>query len=250
MTAGDMALGLDVGGSSIKYAPVDTSTGNLLAELASSVTPRPTTPDLLIDALVSIANTQPAGTPIGIALPSVIRNGIIYTAANLHPALVGFDAGAALARRLGRPVTLLNDADAAGIAEMHAGAARGIAGSVMLLTFGTGIGSALFIGGRLVPNTELGHMQVLGVEAEHHASARVRTEQNLSWADWATRVNDYLDAINSLFWPELIVIGGGVSEQYAEFGPLLRSRAELRVAHFGAAAGAVGAALAAAGRDA
>ncbi len=192
--------------------------------------------------MVALAGTQPADTPVGITLPSVIRRGVIYTAVNLHPSLVGFDAGAALNARLGRSVALLNDADAAGIAEIHVGAARGVAGTVMLLTFGTGIGSALFIDSKLVPNTELGHMQVVGVEGEHHASARVRTELNLSWAEWAARVNDYLDAINSLFWPELIVIGGGVSEHYADFAPLLRSRAELRVAHFGAAAGAVGAA--------
>src|SRR5262245_34615150 len=155
----------------------------------------------------------------------------------------------ALKARVAGPVTLLNDGDAAGVAEVRAGAARGVAGTVMLLTFGTGIGSALFIDGRLFPNTELGHMEVGGEEGELRASARVRSEQNLSWVDWAARVNQYLDAINRLFWPELIVVGGGVSEHYAQFASLLRSRAELRVAHFGAAAGAVGAALAAAGRD-
>jgi polyphosphate glucokinase len=130
---------------------------------------------------------------------------------------------------------------------VHAGAAKGVAGTVMLLTFGTGIGSALFTDGKLVPNTELGHMEVGGAEGEQRASARVRTERNLGWPQWAGLVNEYLDAINRLFWPELIVIGGGVSEQWAQFRSLLRSRAELRVAHFGAAAGAVGAAMAAAG---
>ncbi len=250
MAQGDIALGLDVGGSSIKYAPVDIRSGELRGELASSPTPRPATAQNLIDALVTLAGTQPAGTPVGIALPSVIRRGVIHTAVNLHPSLVGLDAGAALAARLGHPVALLNDADAAGVAEVRAGAARGVAGTVILLTFGTGIGSALFIDGRLFPNTELGHMEVGGVEGEQRASARVRSERNLGWSEWVVPVNEYLDAINRLFWPELIVIGGGVSEHYGLFGPLLRSRAELRVAHFGAAAGAVGAALAAAGRDA
>jgi len=248
MVQQNIALGLDVGGSSIKYAPVDTGTGQLRAPLASSPTPRPANAENLFDALAALAARQPRGTPVGVALPSVIRRGMIHTAHNLHPSLVGVDGQAALTARLGQPVVLLNDADAAGVAEVRAGAARGVCGTVMLLTFGTGIGSALFIDGTLVPNTELGHMEVGGEEGELRASARVRSERKLGWAEWTVRVNEYLDAIDRLFWPELIVIGGGVSEQYAEFAPLLRSRAELRAAHFGAAAGAVGAALAAAGR--
>jgi len=147
-------------------------------------------------------------------------------------------------------VKLLNDADAAGLAELRWGAARGERGTVMVLTFGTGIGSALFTDGRLVPNTELGHMQVDGFEAEQRASARVRTDEGLDWPQWADRVNRYLDAINSLFWPDLIVMGGGISESFVEYAPLLRSRAPLRAATLGAAAGVVGAAMAAAGRDA
>jgi len=250
MTAGEVALGLDVGGSSIKFAAVDVRSGRLLAPLGSYPTPRPASAQHLFDALVELATAQAAVKPVGIALPSVIRRGVIRTAHNLHPSLIGCDAGRVLSERLARPVVLLNDADAAGIAEVHAGAARGVAGSVMLLTFGTGIGSALFIDGRLVPNTELGHLEIHGQQGEQRASARVRTEQNLSWSDWAARVNEYLDVINDLFWPEVIVIGGGVSEHYDQFGPSLRSRAELRVAHFGAAAGTVGAALAAAGRAA
>ncbi len=147
---------------------------------------------------------------------------------------------AALRKRLARPVTLLNDADAAGLAEMRWGAARGVRGTVMVLTFGTGIGSALFTDGRLVPNTELGHMEVDGFEGEQRASARARTAEGLDWPQWTERVNRYLDAINRLFWPELIVIGGGVSENYNQFAPLLRSRAPLRVATLGASAGGGG----------
>jgi polyphosphate glucokinase len=246
MSVGAVALGLDVGGSSIKYAPVDVRTGRLIGSLASAPTPRPASTELLGEALVSLAGAH-AHMAVGVALPSVIRRGVICTAHNLDASLIGCDFAALLAQRVGRPVALLNDADAAGVAEVHAGAAQGVAGTVMLLTFGTGIGSALFIDGKLVPNTELGHLEVRGEEGEQRASARARTEESLSWDAWAVRVNEYLDVINGLFWPELIVIGGGVSEHYDQFGPLLRSRAELRVAHFGAAAGTVGAALVAAG---
>lgn len=243
----DVAFGADVGGSSIKFAPVDLRSGELLAELGS--VPTPDTAEGLIAALADLARSQPAGTPLGVALPSVVRRGVIHTAANLaaRESLIGMDAGKVLGDTLRSPVALLNDADAAGVAEVRAGAARGVNGTVMLLTFGTGIGSALFVDGQLVPNTELGHMEVGGAEIEHRASARVRRELQLDWPAWAERVNACLDAINALFWPELIVIGGGVSEHYDLFGPLLRSRAELRVAHFGPAAGVVGAAFAAAG---
>lgn len=144
---------------------------------------------------------------------------------------------------------MLNDADAAGLAEVRWGAARGVRGTVMVLTFGTGIGSALFIDGRLVPNTELGHMEVDGVEGEKHASARARSEESLDWPQWIGRVNRYLDAINGLFWPELIVMGGGVSDSFEQFAPLLRSRAPVRAATLGHAAGVVGAAMAVAGRS-
>lgn len=250
MVQGQVALGLDVGGSSIKHAPVDVQSGRLLAELSSVPTPEPATAERLIEALVKLARDQPRDMPVGVALPSVIRRGVIHTAANLDSSLIGFDAGQALRQQLGRPVTLLNDADAAGVAEVRAGAARGVAGSVMVLTFGTGIGSALFIDGRLVPNTELGHMEVGGEEGEQRAAARIKSEQDLSWQEWAGRVNEYLDAINRLFWPELIVIGGGISEDYGKYSSLLRSRAELRVAKFAAAAGAVGAAMAAVSRTA
>jgi polyphosphate glucokinase len=239
-----------VGGSSTKHAPVDTGSGRLVAALASVPTPAPCVAGDLLAILGDLAAEHGRDKPVGIALPSVIRNGVICTAANLDASLIGLDAGRAMRERLGRQVTLLNDADAAGVAEVRAGAARSVAGTVMVLTFGTGIGSALFIDGVLVPNTELGHMEVAGAEGEHRASARVRTEQGLDWPQWAGRVNTYLDAINDLFWPELIVMGGSISEDFAQYGSLLRSRAEVRPAHFGAAAGAVGAALAAAGRPA
>jgi polyphosphate glucokinase len=167
------------------------------------------------------------------------------TAANLDASLIGADIQRQLHEQIRQPVTCINDADAAGLAEMRFGAARGVRGTVMMLTFGTGIGSALFTNGHLVPNTELGHLEVGGQEAEHRASARVRTDEGLDWGQWSERVNEYLKVIHGLFWPELIVIGGGVSEQFEQFGPLLRSAAQLRPAMLGAAAGTVGAALAA-----
>ena len=241
------AIGVDVGGSSIKFAPVDVRSGRLLLPLDSVVTPHPATARQLIDSIATLAQPLASGAPLGVALPSVIRNGIAYTAANLDATLIGADIQRQLQERVGRPVTCINDADAAGLAEMHFGAARGARGTVMMLTFGTGIGSALFTDGHLVPNTELGHLEIGGHEAEHRASARVRTEEGLDWAQWSARVNEYLAVIHGLFWPELIVIGGGVSEHYDQFGPLLRSPAHLRPALLGAAAGTVGAALAASG---
>jgi polyphosphate glucokinase len=243
-----VALGVDVGGSSIKYAPVNVGIGKVLTELGTVPTPALAEP--MLSSIAALANALLPDSPVGVALPSVILGGVVHTAANLDEALVGTNVEAALRKRLGRPVKLLNDADAAGLAELRWGAARGVRGTVMMLTFGTGIGSALFTDGRLVPNTELGHMEVDGVEGEQRASARARTEEGLDWPQWAERVNRYLDAINRLFWPELIVIGGGISEDFAQYSPLLRSRAPLRVATLGAAAGVVGAAMAASGRDA
>jgi len=247
---GSGAFGIDVGGSSIKYGTVDTGSGRLLTALGSIPTPSPADAPALVTAIAELSRTSGPDMPVGVALPSVVRSGIAWTAANLHPSLIGVDIQGLLRAAIGQPVTCLNDADAAGLAEMRWGAARGARGTVMVLTFGTGIGSALFVDGRLLPNTELGHLEVGGAEGEQRASARVRSEEGLDWAQWSERVNAYLHAINVLFWPELIVIGGGVSEQYAEFGPLLQSRAALAPARLGAAAGVVGAAMAVAGRSA
>jgi polyphosphate glucokinase len=243
---GGAVLGVDVGGSSIKYASVDAASGSLVTALDSIPTPQPANAAALCTAIGTLAAALPAGTRIGVALPSVIRRGIVCTAANLDASLIGTDFRALLHAQLRRTVICLNDADAAGLAEMRFGAARAAAGTVMMLTFGTGIGSALFIDGVLVPNTELGHLEIDGEDAELRASARARHDEGLSWEQWAPRVNVYLDHINRLFWPELIVLGGGISEHFAQFSPLLRSRAPLRAAQLGPGAGVVGAALAAA----
>ncbi|HMA11600.1 MAG TPA: ROK family protein [Steroidobacteraceae bacterium] len=244
---GGGAFGVDVGGSSIKYAVVDTGSGRLLTSLAGIPTPQPGDATQLVAAIAGLARRAAPGMPVGVALPCVIRRGVVFTAANLHASLIGTNIQSQLREAVGQGVACLNDADAAGLAEVRWGAARGIRGTVMVLTFGTGIGSALFVDGRLVPNTELGHMEVGGVEGEQRAAARVRTEQGLDWAQWCERVNVYLDAIDRLFWPEMIVIGGGISKDFAEYGSLLHSRATLVPARLGPAAGVVGAAMAVAG---
>lgn len=246
MAHATQALGLDVGGSSIKHALVDVASGRPVVPLDAVPTPRPATAENLFGVLASLVRRAPAGVPVGIAMPCVIQRGVIHTAANLDPSLVGRDAARLLGGQAQRPVTLLNDADAAGLAEAHCGAARGVAGTVVMLTFGTGIGSALLVDGRLWPNSELGHMEVDGAEGEQRAAARNRTAEGLSWPEWAARVNRYLREINRLFWPELIVIGGGVTENWNDFAALLESRAPLKPAELGPAAGVVGAALAAA----
>ena len=239
-------LGLDVGGSSIKGAPVDVASGELVEPSAARVTPQPSTPAAVAEAIRELASRFPVQGNVGIAFPSVIQNGMTRTAANIDPSWIDADGERIISAALGRPVVLLNDADAAGLAEMQLGAGRGRTGTVIMLTFGTGIGSALFVDGRLLPNTELGHLELGGREVEHFASGRVRTDDNLDWGQWAERVNAVFAKFHSLFWPDLFIIGGGVTGSYEQFGHLLRSRAEIVPAHFLAHAGIVGAALTAA----
>jgi len=240
-------LGIDVGGSSVKAGLVDVSAGRLTGELISAPTPRPSTPGALVGVLAGLAGRFPAAAGrVGVAFPSVIKEGTAYTAANIDTAWVGTNGAALASRALGRPVLFLNDADAAGLAEMRFGSGRGCTGTVIMLTFGTGIGTALFTGGKLFPNSELGHLELRGMDAEKWASAQVRTTAGLDFPAWSARVNEYLLALHKLLWPDVFILGGAVSERFAEFAPLLRSPAELRVARFAGQAGVVGAALAAA----
>jgi polyphosphate glucokinase len=226
---------------------VDVAAGSLGGQLLSVPTPHPATPAALSALLKILAEQHPAARGrIGVALPSVIKDGIAHTAANIDAAWIGTDAAALATAMLGRAVLFLNDADAAGLAEMRWGAGRDCAGTVIMLTFGTGIGTALFAGGRLFPNTELGHMELHGVDAEKRASAHARTAEGLDFPAWSERVNDYLAAMYRLFWPDVFILGGAVSERFSEFAPLLRSPAQLRPARFGNQAGVMGAALAAA----
>jgi polyphosphate glucokinase len=246
-----VALGFDVGGSTIKAARVEAGSGRIVGALRTAPTPRPATPAAVIDAIRGLAADSAdradcaEDTPVGFAFPTIVKAGRARTAANVDPSWVGVEGGALLAAALGRPVHFLNDADAAGLAEMRLGAGRGEQGLVLVLTFGTGIGSAPFYDGRLLPGTELGHLEVQGIEAERWASARVRAEQSLDWPHWAGRVNDVFARLDAAFLPDLYIVGGSVVEQFAAFGPLLEARAPIRAAALGAAAGAVGAALAA-----
>lgn len=245
--SGTVLLGLDVGGSSIKGGLVDVEAGRVVGELQSVPTPQPATPDAVLDAIAGFAATMPSTGPVGFAFPSVVQHGIARTAAHVDRAWLGVDGAARLGERLGRPVAFLNDADAAGLAEMTWGAGQGADGVVMLLTLGTGIGTALFVDGTMVPNLELGHVEMAscGREIEDYAAARIRTELSLDFPAWVGRVNEVLAYLHRLFWPDVFILGGSVTERYAEFQPLLRAPCEIRPARFAAQAGVAGAALAA-----
>lgn len=240
-------LGIDVGGSSIKAGVVDVSSGKLRGELASHPTPKPSGPQTVMAAVAELARQLPSNGPVGFAFPTVVKHGKARTAAHVDPTWVDADGAALVQGTLGRPCAFLNDADAAGIAEMSFGAGKDTPGTVIMLTFGTGIGTALFVDGRLYPNAEFGHLELRGMDAEEWASARIRTQLNLDWPAWIERVNEYLAAMHRLFWPDVFILGGAVSERYAEFAPLLRSEAEIRPAQFTGQAGVIGAAIAASG---
>ena len=245
---GRTVLGVDVGGSSIKGGIVDVESGELSGELVSVPTPRPATPQAMIPIIAQLAARLPTTSgAVGLCFPSVVKQGRIRTAANIDRSWLDVDGAALAGQALRRPVVFLNDADAAGIAEMRWGAGRGLEGPVVMVTLGTGIGSALFIGGRLFPNTELGHLEMRGMDAEKWASAHVRTALRLDFAAWCERVNEYLARLNALLWPDVFILGGAVTEHFAQFAPLLKSEAEIRVARFAGQASVVGAALAAAG---
>jgi polyphosphate glucokinase len=243
----NLVLGIDVGGSSIKAGLVDVTAGKLAGELISAPTPRPSTPAAMVAAIAGLAGCLPPGRgTVGIAFPSVIKRGVAYTAANIDAGWIGSDGATLAASALGRPALFLNDADAAGIAEMRWGAGRESRGVVIMVTLGTGIGTAVFCDGKLVPNTELGHIEMRGQDAEKWASAHVRTVEKLDFPAWCGRVNEYLERLHALLWPDVFILGGAVSERFQEFAPLLRSQAQLRPARFAGQAGVVGAALAAA----
>ncbi|MFI0737121.1 polyphosphate--glucose phosphotransferase [Streptomyces sp. NPDC021100] len=242
------AFGVDIGGSGIKGAPVDLTKGATAAGRHKVLTPHPATPDAVADRVKEVLDHFGwSGGPVGATFPGVVTGGVTRTAANVDKGWIGRDAAALLGARIGAPVTVLNDADAAGVAEMTFGAGRGRTGTVIVLTFGTGIGSAVFTDGRLVPNTELGHLELGGHDAETRASSRAKEEGDLSWHHWARRVQKYLRHVEALFSPELFVIGGGVSRKAERFLPLIEGvSAEIVPAELGNDAGIVGAAMAAA----
>ncbi|HVV19091.1 MAG TPA: ROK family protein [Pseudonocardiaceae bacterium] len=245
MSGTTRGFGIDIGGSGIKGCPVDLKAGALDGERLRVPTPQPSTPDAVADVVADIVKQFAWEGPVGITLPCVIKKGTAYTAANVDKGWIGTDAAALFAGRLGKDVSqvsVLNDADAAGMAEMRHGVGRGQSGVVVLLTFGTGIGSALFQDGKLVPNTEFGHLEVDGHDAEKRAAASVKDEKNLSWEEWAHRVTKYLRTLESLIWPDLIIAGGGVSKKADHWLPLLDVRTTVVAAALKNDAGIVGAA--------
>ncbi len=244
MTSSNLAIGVDVGGSSIKCALIDLDTGAFASERFSTPTPAHDSTETLLTALATVVANIPGTHAVGLAFPSVIRGGIVRTAANLNKAWIGQPLAKLAADHLHRPVIAINDADAAGVAELRYGAARGVPGTVLLLTLGTGIGSALFVDGKLVPNTEFGHLEVDGQEAELRASGRVKVENHLSWDEWAGALNRVVNTLHALLWPDLVVLCGGITEEPEKFLDKLHCEARLVVGALRSEAGIVGAALA------
>ena len=238
-------LGIDIGGSGIKGAPVDLGTGEFAADRLRIETPAKSTPEACAEVVAQIAERFEDATgdsPIGVTVPAVVVGGVVRTAANIDPAWIGTDAAHLLSETLGRPVTVVNDADAAGVGELHYGAARAVHGLVLLTTLGTGIGTALLHHGRLIPNSELGHLELDGHDAETRASSAARENEDLAWEEWAARLQRYYGHVEDLLWPDLIVVGGGVSKKAEKFLPLLHLRAPLVAAQLENRAGIVGAA--------
>ena len=244
------AYGIDIGGTGIKGAIVDIGTGELVTPRKRILTPQPSTPDAVAEVVGKLVRDAGWSGPVGATFPAVIQHGVARSAANVDESWIGTDVDACFtnATPSATDVIVLNDADAAGIAEQRFGAAKDVSGVVILLTFGTGIGSALLIDGRLVPNTELGHLELDGHDAEKRAAASVRDEHKMSYKDWAKRVQRYMSHVERLFTPDLFVVGGGVSKDADKWVPRLDLRTPVRPAQLLNDAGIVGAAIAAAER--
>jgi polyphosphate glucokinase len=244
-----VGFGIDIGGSGIKGAPVDLAAGTFGAERSRIPTPQPSTPDAVAEIVAQVVSgfgAESGTLPVGVTFPAVIQHGVAQTAANVDKAWIGTDVDALLTARLNRAVHVVNDADAAGYAEARFGAAKGVDGVVFMATLGTGIGSALIVDGILVPNTELGHLEVGGKDAETRAADSVRDAEGLSWDDWAKRLQKYFRTVENLFWPDLIIVGGGVSKKSEKFLPLLALRTPIVPAALRNDAGIIGAAALAA----
>jgi polyphosphate glucokinase len=239
-------IGIDVGGSGIKAAVVETTTGELTTPRVRVDTPQPSTPKAVAKATAGLIADLPRELSAGVGFPAVIQRGVVKTAANIDPSWIGTPADTLFADALGRSLIVGNDADAAGLAEMRFGAGRGEAGTVLMLTLGTGIGSALFRDGILFPNTELGHLQVRGKDAEHRAAASVKERKGLSWHAWSKLLAEYVDVIDALLSPDLVIIGGGVSKDSDRFIHELPSDVRCVPAALQNRAGIVGAAMLAA----
>ena len=237
-------LGVDIGGTGIKAAIVETTTGELVSERIRILTPKPATPEAVGLTLKEMVARHGWSGPIGIGFPAAIQHGISRTAANVDKSFIGLPIADCFAEHTGCPVYIANDADAAGLAEMRFGAGKGHSGVVLIVTIGTGLGTALFTKGHLLPNTELGHVLLKnGVEAERFASETVRVKKDLKWAEWGERLNLYLTTMESLLWPDLIILGGGVSDKLHKYAPTITTKTQVVAASFLNQAGIVGAAL-------
>ncbi len=244
-----LPLGIDVGGSGIKGAPVDLASGELAQERFRIDTPVPSTPEAVSDVIKLVVDhfdDVDDSSPIGVTVPSVVTKGFVRTAANIDPSWIGTDIEALLEDRLQHDVVVVNDADAAGVGELHYGAAKGQDGLVIVTTLGTGIGTALLYDGVLIPNSELGHLELDGYDAEKRAASSVKTNEDLSYPEWAKRLQRYYSHLENLLWPDLFVVGGGVSRKSHKFLPLLDLRTPIIPAQLRNTAGIIGAATLAA----
>ena len=243
--APQIAFGVDIGGTGIKGAPVDLGTGRLTRERVRIPTPHPATPKAVAATFADVLQQSEWDGDAGATFPAVIKSGVACTAANVDESWIGTDVAGVLGEATGHRVEVLNDADAAGVAEMAYGAGRGRQGVIVLTTLGTGIGTAVFLHGQLLPNTELGHLEIDGKDAERRASELVREREDLSWEKWAKRLTAYYQHLEALLWPDLIIVGGGASRKADKFLHLVDIRTEIVPAQLQNDAGIVGAALAA-----
>jgi polyphosphate glucokinase len=237
------AIGVDIGGTGIKGATVDLETGELTVTRIRLLTPAPSTPDAVAGVVADVLDQVGADGPVGLTLPSVITDGVVRTAANIDPGWIGVNAVNLFVKATGRAVGVVNDADAAGIAEVRFGAGAGRAGVIIVVTLGTGIGSGLFVDGKLVPNTELGHLHLHHGDAENFAADSARERDGLSWDEYAHRLQQYLELLQGLFWPDLIIIGGGISKKADKYLPHITLDTEVVAATLQNDAGIVGAAM-------
>ena len=241
-----VAIGIDIGGTGIKGALVDVKKGELAGERLRVETPAGGRPDdiaLVVKELIRVLDPDGTATAIGICFPAVVQHGVTKSAANVSKEWIGLDADELFTKVIGKPVHLINDADAAGVAEMKFGVGKKAKGLVLMTTLGTGIGTALFIDGRLIPNTELGHLEIDGVDYETKAAFSAKERENLDWVQWAARLQTYYTKVENLFTPDLFVVGGGVSKEHEDFLPLLKLRTEIVPAKLKNTAGIIGAAM-------
>ena len=238
-----LGFGIDIGGSGMKAAIVDLTTGELASERHRIPTPKPATPRAMAAIAAALVGGHGWTGSIGVGFPGIVHHGVVHSAANVDSSWVGVDADAVFTEACGADVSMVNDADAAGLAEMRWGAGRGVAGVVLVLTFGTGIGSGLFVDGTLVPNTELGHLELDGRDAEVHAAASAREREGIGWGKWARRVDRYLHHVEMLFSPDLFIVGGGASKSAEKWLPKLTIDTPIVTAAMANNAGIAGAAL-------